>query len=130
MLAQQTLPDSKAYALKIALVDLGADLKSPSRIVDVNSKLKIVIHQPGPPSNNGFHFTPDGKALAFVIEDQGVDNVWIEPLDGSPLRQITNFKSQEILDFRWSADGKSLAVLRIDPMADVILLHDGEPAPQ
>jgi len=130
VLAQQTLPDSKAYAMKIALVDLGADLKSPAHVLDVNSKLKIVIHQPGPPSNNGFHFTPDGKALAFVIQNQGVDNLWIQPLDGSPVRQITNFKSQEILDFRWSPDGKSLAVLRSDPMADAILLHDAEPAPQ
>lgn len=44
--------------------------------------------------------------------------------DGSKGRQITSFKSDFIRDFRWSPDGKHLAVLHFHSTADVILLHD------
>ncbi|HEX6904988.1 MAG TPA: hypothetical protein VF154_00135, partial [Terriglobales bacterium] len=57
-------------------------------------------------------------------EEKGVDNVWIEPLDGSKGRQVTRFTSDKIQDFRWSPDDKSLAVLRYSSTSDVILMHD------
>jgi eukaryotic-like serine/threonine-protein kinase len=59
-----------------------------------------------------------------VVEQKGVDNIWTQPLDGSKGRQITGFKSDLIRDFRWSPDGKHLAVLHFHSTADVILLHD------
>jgi Tol biopolymer transport system component len=77
-----------------------------------------------------FHFTPDGKALAFVVQEKGVDNVWVEPLDGTTAHPITNFASEEILDFRWPPDGKSLAVLRFNSSSDVVLMRDGNASAQ
>ena len=60
-----------------------------------------------------------------MIDDAGVDNIWMQPLDGSKGRKLTDFKdSERIQDFRWSPDGKVLALLRFHSVSDVILLHD------
>ena len=46
-------------------------------------------------------------------------------MDGSKGRKLTNFNdSERIQDFRWSPDGKALAMLRFSSVSDVILLRD------
>jgi Tol biopolymer transport system component len=50
-------------------------------------------------------------------------NLWMQPLDGSPGHQITNFSSERIGDFRWSPDGKTLALTREQDTSDVVLLQ-------
>jgi serine/threonine protein kinase len=72
-------------------------------------------------------YSRDGKQLAFITEEQGVGNIWLKPLDGSPPHAITHFTSSKILGFSWSPDGKSLAVVREDQTSDVILLRDTTP---
>jgi Tol biopolymer transport system component len=72
-------------------------------------------------------FTPDGKALAYAIRENGVDNVWLEPLDGSPGKKITNFNADQITDMQWSPDGKTLGILRAHSDCDVVLLQETKP---
>jgi len=114
-------PETKTYSQRIVFV--GPD--STVRHFDVDPSLKVVFHDPGPPSSSAFHFSPDGKSLAFVVNESGVDNIWLQPIDGSKGRRLTNFKSSDtIQDFRWSPDGKSLALLRYNSVSDVILLRN------
>jgi Tol biopolymer transport system component len=68
--------------------------------------------------------TPDDKAVAYPIMENGVSNIWVQPLDGSPGRQITDFKSGTFRSFSWSPDGKSLALIRDVSQSDVVLLHE------
>ncbi|HEY6308558.1 MAG TPA: hypothetical protein VI488_19105, partial [Candidatus Angelobacter sp.] len=69
-------------------------------------------------------FTPDGKSLAYVVNERGVSNLWAMPLtDGQP-KQLTDFKSDLIFDFAWSRDGKLLALSRGQTNRDVVLLTD------
>lgn len=72
-------------------------------------------------------FTPDGKALAYAIRENGVDNVWLQPLDGSAGKKITNFNSEQILDLLWSLDGKTIGLLRRHSDSDVVLLQETKP---
>jgi len=72
-------------------------------------------------------FTPDGKAVVYTIHENGVDNLWQQPLDGSPGRQITSFKSESILDFHWSFDGSKLAMVRGHIDSNVVLLRNQQP---
>ena len=72
-------------------------------------------------------FTPDGKAVVYPIRENGVDNLWQQPLDGSPGKQITSFKSERIMDFHWSFDGKQLAIVRGHTDSDVVLLRNQQP---
>jgi Tol biopolymer transport system component len=75
-------------------------------------------------ANGAIVFTPDGSAVAYPILENGVSNIWVQPLDGSPGRQITNFTSGTFRNFRWSPDGKSLALIRDASQSDVVLLHE------
>ena len=95
------------------------------RNLDLDPSLNAAFRFQGPPASAGFHFSPDGKSFAFVIEEAGEDNIWMQPLDGSKGRKLTNLNGPEkIRDFRWSPDGKSLAMQRFSSVSDVILLRD------
>ncbi|MFZ0950658.1 MAG: winged helix-turn-helix domain-containing protein [Candidatus Sulfotelmatobacter sp.] len=98
---------------KIALVPLEAGNQPPVRWLD-----------PHPAIWYPLRFTPDGKALVYPITQNRIENLWLQPLDGSPGRQITNnFTSDLILGLQWSPDAKNIGLLsrRID--ADVVLLR-------
>jgi Tol biopolymer transport system component len=75
-------------------------------------------------SGQGLQFTPDGKSVAFAIRENGMDKLWAAPLDGSAGHPITTFKSEQIWSFRFSLDGKSLAVLNGHYDSDVVLLQE------
>jgi len=55
-----------------------------------------------------------------------VDNLWVQPLDGSAGYPITGFKSEQIWSFSLSPDGKNLAVLRGHFDSDVVLLRESK----
>jgi eukaryotic-like serine/threonine-protein kinase len=119
-------PETHAHSSKIVLVTARSHGKSAaySIVLDPHCTLPASYG----PSRGNIHFTPDGKAIALVIEDKGVDNIWVQPLDGSKGRQITHFDSQRIHDFHWSPDGSRLAVDRLNRSGDVILLRDIGPS--
>jgi hypothetical protein len=52
----------------------------------------------------------------------GLSDIWRQPLDGSPPKQLTNFKAERILAFDWSRDGRSLAFVRNVETRDVVLI--------
>jgi eukaryotic-like serine/threonine-protein kinase len=68
--------------------------------------------------------SPDGKGIVYPIHEKGAENLWLQPLDGSPGRQITNFSSLAIHAYEWSPDGKSLALVRGDSPTDLVLIQD------
>jgi serine/threonine protein kinase len=69
-------------------------------------------------------YTPDGRALAYIVRENGVDNLWRQNLDGSPGKPLTSFKTEHINDFHWSFDGKQLAVVRGHTDSDVVLMRE------
>lgn len=69
-------------------------------------------------------WTPDGRALAYITNRDGISNIWIQPLDGSPSKQATDFKSDQIFWFDWSRDGRQLGVSRGAVTSDVVLIKD------
>ncbi len=69
-------------------------------------------------------FSVDGRAIVYPTRENGIDNLWLQPLDGSKGRYITDFKSERIYDFHWSFDGKQLATVRGHTDSDVVLIRD------
>jgi hypothetical protein len=53
-----------------------------------------------------------------------VDNLWEQPLDGSPGRQISSFTTERINAWHFSPDGKSIGMIRAHVESDAVLLHD------
>ena len=107
-------PDKKAGVEKLALLDL-ATLAAP-RMMSVDPRISF-----------GVQFTPDGKSVAYPINDNGVGNIWVQPLDGSAGHLLTHFTSEQIGLFRWSPDGKQLGILRGHADSDVVLFQEAKP---
>ncbi len=77
------------------------------------------------PANGGgpFHWTPDGRAIAFINTVNGVGNIWEQPVAGGPPMPVTHFTSDNIFSFDWSRDGR-LALSRGTEATDVVLIKD------
>jgi eukaryotic-like serine/threonine-protein kinase len=69
-------------------------------------------------------FTPDGKGVVYIVTEKGVDNLWLQPLDGKAHRQLTHFNKDRIFRFVYSPDGSQLAIERGTVESDAVLLHD------
>ena len=70
-------------------------------------------------------WSPDRQSIAYANSPGGLSDIWLQPLDGSPPRQLTNFKAEQILSFDWSSDGHSLAFVRGVETRDVVLIEQG-----
>src|SRR5215510_1357351 len=71
-----------------------------------------------------FRWTPDGRSLAYIVNEKGASNIWLQPLSGERPKQLTNFKPGKLLYFAWSRDGQWLAYMRHRATSDVVLLRD------
>jgi hypothetical protein len=69
-------------------------------------------------------FAPDLKAVVYLVRERGTDNLWEQPLDNSPARQLTHFTSERITRLRFSPDGTKLAIERGHVESDAVLLRD------
>ena len=111
-------PATQSVKIKVALVDLSANSEASTKFVDPRADITLPIA-----------VTPDGKAVAYNIVENGVGNVWAQPLDGSPGHRLTNFTSDQIRAFQFSPDGKTLVVTRFHVVSDVVLLRDTHTPP-
>jgi Tol biopolymer transport system component len=105
--------DSAFLHKNLQIVNLDAGPNTARRTVSPDSRVAGAVV-----------FTPDERAVAYPILENGVSNIWVQPLDGSPGRQITNFTSGTFRKFSWSPDGKSLALIRDVSQSDVVLLRE------
>ncbi|MEW6129079.1 MAG: winged helix-turn-helix domain-containing protein [Acidobacteriota bacterium] len=73
-----------------------------------------------------YAWTPDGQGLAFAPLQNPAGNIWIQPLDGSPPKQLTFWKPERIFSFGWSKDGKKLAFATGTQSSDVVSISDAQ----
>jgi serine/threonine protein kinase/sugar lactone lactonase YvrE len=71
--------------------------------------------------------SPDGKSVVYPVRENGTDNLWQQPLEGSPGKRLTSFKAEHIWDYHWSPDGSKLAMVRGHTDSDVVLMRDAQP---
>ncbi len=69
-------------------------------------------------------WVPKTNSIAYAIREKGVDNIWIQPVDGKPGRQTTHFSSERIYALDYSPDGKRIALLRGHQVSDVVLIQE------
>jgi len=113
-------PDGKVLvALDVRELDHKLMLKSVS-----TADKKSWYHDIDRRASGPYRFTADGKSVVYNVREKGVDNLWIQPLDGSPYRQLTHFTSERIAQFSFSRDGSQLAFERGHTESDAVLLRD------
>ncbi len=115
-------PKTNDAYTEFAVVDLTRGAGSTPRFLNLDPRLTSIIGR-GPT----LRVLPNGSAIAYPISENGVGNLWVQPLDGSPGHQITKFNSEVIADFSISPDGKTFAVIRQQTNSDVVLLQEQQP---
>lgn len=118
-------PDSKTIAVA-AFGHLGEHVEMLA-LISMDSNQTLKTWQFERPRTGPVRFSHDGKSVVYSFRHAGVDDLWSQPLDGSPGKQITGFKSEHINDFRWSFDGSQLGVIRGHTDSDVVLIRDTQP---
>ena len=101
--------------------------KQQLALLPVDAPQNVRFQEPQRPLSGAVRFTHNGKAVVYPFRDQDADNLWVQPLDGSSGKQITNFKSERINEIHWSFDGSKLAMLRGHTDSDVVLLEESKP---
>ena len=107
--------DPNGSITKIALVPLDAGPQPQLRLLDADPRMRRQLR-----------FSPDGKSLVYSIRENGVENLWMQPLDGTRGHQLTGFTTERIEAYHWSPDGKSIGMIRAHTDADVVLLRDAQ----
>lgn len=103
------------------------DLKAERRIVAITADGAPVttLVLPATASSGAFHWTHDGRAIAFVDSRDNGANIWTIAIDGkSAAKPLTNFPDESIRDFAWSPDGKQLYVIRGTTVVDAWLISE------
>jgi len=75
-----------------------------------------------PFSAESFRFTPDNKAIAFMLTRDRATNIWEQPMSGGDIVQLTHFTSGRMFAFSFSPDGKHLAFSRGARKTDVVMM--------
>jgi Tol biopolymer transport system component/DNA-binding winged helix-turn-helix (wHTH) protein len=76
--------------------------------------------------NQVIRWTLDSKALIYVDRQEGVHNLWRQPLDGSAPTQITNFTEDSIFYYDWLGNEGQLVVSRGARTSDIVLIRNFE----
>jgi Tol biopolymer transport system component/predicted Ser/Thr protein kinase len=71
-------------------------------------------------------WTPDGRAVTYIVHSDGASNIWRQPLDGSPPAPITNFGEQRIFAFDISMESGRIACARGRMDSDAVLISNIE----
>jgi len=126
---------SKLFITNGALSPDGKFLACRYREEDPNSPNKLIILpvEGGSPTKT-FDLLPssfgtpewsaDGKSVTLPDNRTGTVNLWNLPLDGSPMKQLTDLKSETLFSRELSMDGKSMALSRGTVTSDVILISN------
>jgi len=110
-------PRTSTYTNQV-VVFKSDSLNSPYLVVKTDPRINVTA--------GAFpHFNNDATALLYTItDDKNVDNAFVQPLDGKPGHQLTQFSTDSMLGFGYSPDGKKLVAGRGHLESDVILLRD------
>jgi serine/threonine protein kinase/Tol biopolymer transport system component len=98
---------------RFAIISIEGGL--PSKVFDLPQPLAL---------DQLIRWTPDGRSLFYIDTRNGVFNIWTYSLDGSPPKQVTSFKSDQIFSYDWSRDGRQVVCARGAQTSDAVLITD------
>ncbi len=86
--------------------------------------LKTIKVPPGVDSESGLSWTPDDRGIVFAVQAGESRSLWLQPIDGSEAKQITNLENPSVINARYSRDGKRIAIVRGDFVSNAIMITD------
>ncbi|HTT23842.1 MAG TPA: winged helix-turn-helix domain-containing protein [Candidatus Sulfotelmatobacter sp.] len=104
------------------------------RVPSEGWKLAVIPVNGGPPvkqfpvpSEAGgvkVRWSSNGKGLQYVVTENGVSNIWEQPLSGGKPKPLTRFTSGQIFYFTWTLDRTRMLMARGSENRDAVLLRD------
>ncbi len=79
------------------------------------------------PGGGSLVWKPDGSAVTYLDRSSGTTNIVSQPVDGGPVKPLTNFKPDkgyDISSFAWTRVGKQLIYSRGPFTIDILLIKD------
>ena len=103
-------------------VDLSADgkwivfdlLGHIYRVAAAGGDAECLTQASGVAVNYHPRFSPDGKAIAFVSDRSGQNNLWVMDADGSNPKAVLSNKDVRVAEPAWTPDGRFILVRRSD----------------
>jgi Tol biopolymer transport system component len=117
-------PDGKLVAFNYTEGETAEKFRLKVAVIPAEGGALLYTFGTDPRLRSRIRFTPDGKGLAWPINEGGVGNIWVQRLAGGSPKQLTSFASEMIKDFAFSHDGRSMALLRGHVTKDVVLIKD------
>jgi Tol biopolymer transport system component len=116
-------PDGKLMFYQSQKIEGGA-MHAKFLVTPANDPKTILYALDTPYGMHFPRFTPDSKAIAFLLTRDRATNIWTQGLKESAPKPLTKFSSGEMFAFDWSRDGKHLAFSRGQQKTDVILMSN------
>jgi serine/threonine protein kinase/Tol biopolymer transport system component len=125
--APQVSPDGKF--ISYLFPDSSDQFAPPNRIaiipIEGGEPVKVLEFELGRSTVPHSQWSADGRSIIYALSSN-VTNLWSQPLDGGPPKQITDFKDSLITSFAWSHDGKTLACTRGVLTRDAVLISEAK----
>jgi Tol biopolymer transport system component len=113
-------PDGK----RIAFFHARQDNNSVVELAIVAADGGSVLKQFEIPQNaEQLRWTPDGKAVTYVVQKGAASNIWKQRVVGGSPQQITHFPVDRIRSYAWSRDGKTFAITRGHESFDAVMFR-------
>jgi hypothetical protein len=108
--------DAANPSWKVAI--FAPDGSGPIREFDVASTVR---------PDSTLRWTRNADGITYVDDRDNTSNVWVQPVDGRPPRQLTTFTWGQIYSFDWTRDGR-LVYSRGMSTSDVVLIRERAPS--
>lgn len=97
---------------RIAIVPAGGG--QPIKVLDVPAATNSTLGGP--------IWTPDGLGLTVLVARGEQMNLWLQPRDGGPIKQLTNYDVPGVARRNYSRDGKQIAIVRAEAISNAVMI--------
>ena len=131
----EMLPVSKVEAVNPTISPDGSfivckyDFKRTNRTqiailpIDGGEPVKV-LNSPAMGRSRSIRFSPDGRSFIYIDSRDKVDNLWEQPIDGAPARQLTNFTEDKIFLFDIAYSTGKYIFARGTDTSDVVMIRN------
>lgn len=126
-LAPSVSPDGKllAYLFPEAADPLGPPNHIAIIPIEGGDPIKTFKYEVGRVNTPFTQWSLDGKSIMYAVS-ANVTNIWSQPLDGGPPKQVTDFKDSLMTGFAWSVNRKKFATTRGKLLRDAVLISEAK----
>ncbi len=112
-------PDGKLIAYSLGMP--GSFDKLAVFSIDGGSSVKTYDAQLEGPGR--IRWAPDGRAVTYVSRQNGISDIWSQPIDFGEPKKLTDFKADRIFSFDWSRENK-LVISYGTNSSDIVLIRN------